>query len=505
MGEVYLAENVGPGGFVREVALKVIRPSMAEAPRFVDLFLREGRLLAGLSHRGIVQVFEMGHESGHLFMAMEYLRGVNLRELLRARGGSFPWPVAAYVAGEIARALAAAHSASSAEAPLGLIHGDLSPANVMICTDGAVKVLDFGLARPAGADLSYSGIQGKLPYLPPESLGDAPWDHRVDLYALGVVLYELVTGRLPFLGKSDLETMHLIRCGEPEPPSAVVASVPATIERIIARAISRDLGVRYSKADELASDLQDSVRGTFDADALAAFVVDAGGASTSDGPTTPARVAPARSIALGGRETAIETAIETSSPPSRPAGRRRGATIAAVVLLVAGLALGALALERAQRSPDVATPREDQPPRAVESTAKVPATAARREGTIVVSVDSNVADVAVDGKMIARAADGARVTVEADVAHEVAATLPDGTAQRRTITVGEGATVSVELELARPAAAQAAATPKAIATKRGARRDRRSRSPRRRSPPTGSKPAQAKDDRFAPVDPFEPL
>src|SRR5262249_19607656 len=158
-------------------------------------------------------------DAGRPFIAMELLEGIDLRRLLSLLGGRLTWPCATWFGAEIARALQAVHDG-------GIVHGDLSLSNVMACTDGAVKLLDFGLARPAGFEQTTSTLRGKLPYLPPESvLGTAP-DSRADVYGLAVLLFELVTGELPYRGPNDLATMNQILHGAAPAPATFVTDLP---------------------------------------------------------------------------------------------------------------------------------------------------------------------------------------------------------------------------------------------------------------------------------------
>jgi serine/threonine-protein kinase len=258
MGDVFLARLNGLGGFSREVALKVIRAELAAIPRFKELFLREGRVLGALSHRGVVQVYEVGEDEGRLYLAMEYLRGVTLRQLM---GPGLPARISAAVVAEIARAVTAAHALRLPEAASGLVHGDLSPSNVMVCTDGAVKVLDFGLARPAGAEKSTSSVGGKLPYLAPELLSGMPNDAQTDVYALGAILYELFTGQVPFTGKNDLEIVRRALHGHPAPPRSLRPELDADLESVTLQALALDRTVRFSTAAALADALEQAVRG----------------------------------------------------------------------------------------------------------------------------------------------------------------------------------------------------------------------------------------------------
>ncbi|HEU5060187.1 MAG TPA: serine/threonine-protein kinase, partial [Kofleriaceae bacterium] len=223
MGETYRAVRTGAGGFEREVAIKVIRPDQADDPGLRERFLREGKLAGALHHRAVVQVFDAGVDGDEFYLVMEYLRGVDLRQLAREQGGRLPWRAALWIAAEAARGLEAAHDLRGPGAEAGIIHRDVSPSNIMTCADGAVKVLDFGLARPVGGERSSSRLSGKLPYVAPESANGGEIDARVDLYALGVTLYWLMTGVQPFEGRNELDTIQRILIGRVDPPSALVA------------------------------------------------------------------------------------------------------------------------------------------------------------------------------------------------------------------------------------------------------------------------------------------
>jgi eukaryotic-like serine/threonine-protein kinase len=518
MGEVYLARLCGPGGFAREVALKVIRPSLAADRRYVDMFLREGRLLAHLSHRSIVQIHELGSEDGRVYLAMEYLRGASLRELLAALGGRAPWTLAVHVCAEIAGALAAAHDLRREDAPRGLVHGDLSPSNVMVCVDGAVKVLDFGLARPSGADFSQSGIYGKLPYLAPEVLSRAVVDHRVDVYALGVMLYELVTGDLPFRGKSEMETMHLIRCAKPVPPSELTDDLPAGLDAVVARAMSRDRSTRYRSAADLAFELGALVRGRFGAAELA---VDVASHLDASAPRSPFAGAPPtfRDQTRPGEPltepaSRSEIAFDTSSADvlprpgkdvrERASGRRRRPVAlwaggAAVLALVGAAAM--VSRNGGARAEPVGT--------AASAMADVPAPS--RTSVLLVTVDVPDARIVVDGEEVASAADSARVVVGENADHEIVASTADGRAQRRTVHVGAGTTVTVSFQLrgeaARVEAAPAeTAQPRTVEAATVAPRKNTATSPlgKRQAPPRSQREAApSKSAPLAPVNPFE--
>ena len=205
MGEIFLAEHTGIAGFAKRVALKRIRPELAKDPNYVQLFLNEARLGSFLNHPSIVHIFDVGHEGDNLWMVMEYVEGVDLKRLARRAslsGHPLTPPVVARIIIDVLSALEEAHQGG----PLygdPIIHRDMSPENVLIARSGAVKVLDFGLAKwvpESSAVPSMEGnmIFGKVRYMPPEQLKGNLIDVRADLFSLGVVMYETLHGDLPF-------------------------------------------------------------------------------------------------------------------------------------------------------------------------------------------------------------------------------------------------------------------------------------------------------------------
>ena len=262
MAEVWRAQSSGPGGFKRTVVVKRILPHLAEEPQFVNMFLAEARLSARLEHPNIVAVHELGQVGDEYFIAMEYVRGRDLVTVLRAHHPNGPPPpgMAAWVLGQIARGLAYAHSLAGDDgAPLRIIHRDVSPSNVMISFDGEVKLLDFGLAKAlaeSGDEQTRSGtLRGKFGYMSPEQILGLPVDHRVDVFAAGVVLWEALTARRLFKGETDVQSLALVRAAKVDPPSTVNPTVPPRLDWIALHALARDRDQRYQSCEEMARDL----------------------------------------------------------------------------------------------------------------------------------------------------------------------------------------------------------------------------------------------------------
>ena len=263
MGEIYLARSTGTGGFEKTVIIKTILPHLAEEEEFVDKFLDEGRIVVNLAHGNIVPVFDMDEIDGEYFIAMEYVPGRDLRdvlEALREKGETMPPELAAYIVSEVCEGLGYAHRQTDEEGEsLEIVHRDVSPSNVLLSTEGEVKIIDFGIARAADRRAkSLSGrIQGKCCYMSPEQARGGSLDHRSDIFSTGVVLYEMLTGARPFEGDSDLKSLELVRECEYDPPSLLDGRVPEELDAIVERALAEEPEERYQKIDQMGVDLME--------------------------------------------------------------------------------------------------------------------------------------------------------------------------------------------------------------------------------------------------------
>jgi serine/threonine protein kinase len=262
MAEVWKAKILGPAGFQRTVVVKRILPHLAEDPHFVHMFVSEARLSARLSHANIVHVYELGDVDGEYFICMEYVRGRDLVSVMRAHlMRAIPPPgLGAFVVREICRALAYAHGLTDDDGrPLRLIHRDVSPSNVMLAFDGSVKLLDFGIAKAlseASDNKTQTGtLKGKFGYMSPEQVEGKEIDHRTDLFAAGIMLHEVLTGRRLFKGQTDIQTIAMVREANIQPPSTFNPQVPPELDRVCMKALARSLDVRYQRCDEMAFDL----------------------------------------------------------------------------------------------------------------------------------------------------------------------------------------------------------------------------------------------------------
>ena len=269
MAEIRLARQAGAQGFEKLVVIKRILPHLAENPEFVEMFLDEARLVAHLTHPNIAQIYDLGHEDGSYFIAMEHVHGENLRTVLKRRRelalGPLPAPLVARIGAACCQALAYAHAATDAGGrPLNVVHRDVSPQNLLLAYDGQVKVVDFGIAKAATqVVVTRTGVlKGKYSYMSPEHCRGDPLDGRSDLFALGVVLWELVSGRRLYSRKTDMQTFMAI-CNEPPPSLASIGiEVPEALEAVIRRALDKDREARFADGYEMADALERYLRQT---------------------------------------------------------------------------------------------------------------------------------------------------------------------------------------------------------------------------------------------------
>ncbi|HEY6003549.1 MAG TPA: serine/threonine-protein kinase, partial [Anaeromyxobacter sp.] len=261
MADVWRAEVSGAEGVVKEVALKLVRGEHAEKSAFVRMFVQEARLAARLSHANVVQVFEFDQVDGRYYIAMELVRGRHLgqvSERARELGVRFGVPRAVHVGAEVAKALAYAHRATDGGRPLGLVHRDVSPHNVLVSFEGEVKLADFGIARAMNlSELTDPGtVKGKIAYMAPEQARGCAVDARADVFSLGVIVWELCTGRRLLARDSDAATLAAVLGDEPlSPPSAWNEEVPAELDRAVLAALERDPERRTRSAQDLATAL----------------------------------------------------------------------------------------------------------------------------------------------------------------------------------------------------------------------------------------------------------
>jgi serine/threonine-protein kinase len=275
MADVYLAEDQELG---RRVAIKILNDRHANDDQFIERFRREAKNAAALNHPNIVSIYDRGEAEDTYYIAMEYLDGRTLKELVVGRGPA-PVNVAVEYARQILSALRFAHRH-------GIVHRDIKPHNVLVDREGRVKVTDFGIARAGTSQMTEAGsIVGTAQYLSPEQARGTEVDQRSDLYSLGIVLYELLTGQTPFDGDTPVEIAMKHLSAIPRPPSQIRRDVPRELDMVVLRALAKDPADRYQSADEMEADLERVLRGAPVA------------AATSDSATQIMRVPPSDALA----------------------------------------------------------------------------------------------------------------------------------------------------------------------------------------------------------------
>jgi beta-lactam-binding protein with PASTA domain/predicted Ser/Thr protein kinase len=327
MADVYLAEDEDLG---RRVAIKILNDRHAGDEQFVERFRREAKNAAGLSHPNIVSIYDRGEADGSYYIAMEYLEGRTLKELI-VRNGPTPVPIAIDYARQILGALGFAHRNH-------IVHRDIKPHNIVVGRDGRLKVTDFGIARAGASQMTEAGsIIGTAQYLSPEQARGAPVDARSDIYSLGIVLYEMLTGEVPFSGDTPVEIAMKHLSTVPSPPSELNPKVPHDLDAIVLRALAKDPEDRYGSAEEMDADLGRVARGlavSERTEAAATMVLAGAGVAA---PTTVLR--PTRAPAAAGPPpyTAVDDLYEYEEPYRR---RPVWPWLLALVLIVAAGAAG---------------------------------------------------------------------------------------------------------------------------------------------------------------------
>jgi hypothetical protein len=259
MGAIYVGKKHGAGGFEKQVVLKQLRPEYTTQPQFIELFLREAKLSAALDHANIVHTIDLVRAGSDYFMVMEHVRGGDLRILLkraRKRKKRLAPAAAIYIAREVLAALEYAHTRAGADGrPLGLIHRDVSPSNILLSTAGEVKLTDFGIAKATTHHSAFFRVRGKVGYMSPEQARSQSLEPRSDVYSVAVILWELLSGERLHVAAS-LTTSADELYGRPvPPPSQKTPGLPRELDWVLARGLAVDPAARYQSAGELAEDL----------------------------------------------------------------------------------------------------------------------------------------------------------------------------------------------------------------------------------------------------------
>jgi serine/threonine protein kinase len=257
MAEIFLALQQGEQGFKKPVVLKWILPALAEDPAFVRMLVDEAHIASTLNHSNLVQVLDLGKSGERYFLVLEFVDGWSLEQIRRrALKAKFklPVPLALSIVSALCRGLAYVHTRERNGTPLGIVHRDVTPQNVLISQQGEVKLADFGIAKAVGkSERSATGvIKGKFAYMSPEQTQARSLDARSDLFSVGTILYLLTTGRKPFDGPTDLDVIMAVRRAKPEKLSTAIKDLNPDVERLINRALRADPAKRWQSAEQMA-------------------------------------------------------------------------------------------------------------------------------------------------------------------------------------------------------------------------------------------------------------
>jgi eukaryotic-like serine/threonine-protein kinase len=380
MGELYVARDEGsPEGTI--LALKVLLPHLAHDPELVRMFLNEARYAALLRHPNIAAVHDVGLVDGEHFIAMELVDGPDLRVLMQrvAREGGLPLDVALSILVPIAAALHYAHERCDDHGrPLGLVHRDVSPSNLVVGRDGVPKLVDFGLAKALRESVATKTgvLKGKLGYMAPEQLAGSPVDRRTDIFGMGVLLFECTTGRRLFVGDNEFAVMNQIARGQVPRPTTLVPGYLPGLEEIVLRALATDPRARYPSAEALRGALvelcreQRIVLSTASVAARLAGLEGIGPTLDLEPVTIPriaaTELAPAPvTVPVPVLAPMIVTEVRPAAVPMRPRGRA-GAKLAGIGAATLGIGLLAAFALRAQAPTTTREPPDEPPPAVVE-------------------------------------------------------------------------------------------------------------------------------------------
>jgi len=339
MADIFLARESGEGDASRLLVVKFVRSSLGQDEQLAEMFVQEARVAMRLSHPNICHVYEVGESGGRQFIAMQWVNGVTLRNLVKsaqAAGQPLPRPIAVKIAAQIAEALDSAHRAhDSSGKPLGVVHRDVSPHNIMVSYDGVVKLLDFGVAK-VQASMTQSGtVKGKFAYMSPEQAQCKPIDGRSDIFSLGIVLYEALTGRRAYAGTSEYDSLRAIIESPVPSPRAVDPDIPVELDAIVQKALAKDRADRFQNAVAMQVELESWLvkQGeVVNSARISRLLRDVYGSQARERPKLD------RSKEVSGSFSAVAPRSTAEAPPSAGARRARWPLVALGMAVLGGAA-----------------------------------------------------------------------------------------------------------------------------------------------------------------------
>jgi serine/threonine protein kinase len=268
MAEIFLATQLGREGFQKPVILKRIHSTIYADPQFRNMFIDEAHISMSLAHSNIAQVLDLGVAQGRYFLVLELVDGWDLGRVMQraaAAGTPLPRELGLHICADVCRALAYAHGKTDGNTPLGIVHRDVSPHNILLSEQGEIKLTDFGIAKAMNKrEQTGTGVvKGKVAFMSPEQAMGKPIDQRSDLFSLGTVLYLLMVRARPFEGPTDLETLLRVQKGDYTPPEAAAPDLEPEVSAVINRALMHDVNARYQSADEMLADIEHVLRSVF--------------------------------------------------------------------------------------------------------------------------------------------------------------------------------------------------------------------------------------------------
>src|SRR5262249_28106507 len=320
MAEVFKAKRSGVAGFEKVVAVKRILNHLSDNKEFVDMFIDEAKMVAGLTHPNIVQIFDLGRLERSYFIAMEYIHGRDLRSIMKRakeRGIRIPMDLSVAIINNVCAAPDSPHrKKEEAGRAMEIVHRDVSPQNILISFEGDVKLTDFGIAKAAtkASTTDRGALRGKLLYMSPEQAWGKPMDRRSDLFSLGIVFYEMLTDQKPFLGSSEVSILETVRECKVAPPRSLNRDIPPSLERVVMKALEREPERRYQDASEMSRDLEAVMQESPPAPTTAALARLMEQLYEPGERESEAAEAPEASPAEAGGEAAAPPPAETSGP-----------------------------------------------------------------------------------------------------------------------------------------------------------------------------------------------